>query len=310
MSRGSGGLLSIGELTLDDVVVEGVGVDWQQAGGGALYSAVGALVWSADVAVSSVVGNDYPDVLLEELDEAGLDLRGVLRSPDTESIGLWLLYEADGTRRQLEKSRGGTFTAVDMLRPSPSAAGLDPVGVHLAPQSSLGQLQALEHLAGRDVIRTLDLLIEPFIDRTPYISGAVFTELDAFLPSAQEVLELWGHADSRRLGSWLVQHGSSAVLALKRGPDGVDVLLEQAVMRVPSVVDNLVDPTGAGDAFCGGFLAGLVATGDPLEAAVYGVVSASFVCETRGAVAAIAGIDPVIAQQRAVTARRAIREVS
>lgn len=309
MSAGATGLLTVGELTLDDVVVEGEGVDWQQAGGGALYSAVGALVWSTDVAVSSVVGHDYPDGLLHELAAAGVDLSGVLRSPDTESIGLWLLYEADGTRRQVEKSRGGTFAGLDVLRPAPSAVGLDPVGVHVAPQSSQGQLRALQDLAGGDVVRTLDLLIEPFIDRTPYTSGAAFAELDAFLPSAQESVDLWGHDDTRRLGAWLADHGSKAVLALKRGPDGVDVLLGERVVRVPSVVDTLLDPTGAGDAFCGGFLAGLVATGDPVEAAVHGVVSASFVCETRGALDAIARIDAETAQRRAATARRTLREV-
>lgn len=309
MRTGATGLLTVGELTLDDVVVEGEGVDWQQAGGGALYSAVGALVWTKDVAVSSVVGHDYPVGLIDELADAGLDLRGVLRSPDTESIGLWLLYEADGTRRQVEKSRGGTFAAVDGLRPPPSAVGLEPVGVHVAPQSSQGQLRALEHSASRDIVRTLDLLIEPFIDRTPYASGAVFAELDAFLPSAQEVMALWGHDDIRRLGRWLVENGCATGLVLKRGPAGVDVLLGENVVRVPSVVEDLVDPTGAGDAFCGGFLAGLVATGDPLEAAVHGVVSASFVCETRGALAAIARIDTDIAERRAATARCTLQEV-
>lgn len=310
MTSGSPELLTIGELTLDDVVVEGGAVDWQQAGGGALYSAVGALVWSSDVGVSSAVGHDYPQGLLDELACSGLDLRGVARSAQTQSIGLWLLYENDGTRRQVQKNRGGTFAVLDDLRRPPSEAGLEPAGVHVAPQSSQGQLRALEHLRGRDVVRTLDLLIEPYIDRDPYTSGAVFADLDAFLPSAQEVVDIWGHDDTRRLGQWLVERGSPAALAVKRGSDGVDVLVGRTLVRVPTVVENLVDPTGAGDAFCGGFLAGLVATGDPVEAAVRGVVSASFVCETRGALAAIARIDPDIARRRAATARRAIREVS
>jgi cytidine kinase len=310
VTSGPAALLTIGELTLDDVVVEGGAVDWQQAGGGALYSAVGAMVWSTEVGVSSAVGHDYPQRLLDELARSGLDLRGVVRSPESQSIGLWLLYESDGTRRQVQKNRGGTFAVLDEVRRPPCEAGPAPAGVHVAPQSSQGQLRALEHLQTRDVVRTLDLLIEPYIDRTPYTSGAVFAELDAFLPSAQEVVDIWGHDDTRRLGRWLVDRGSPAVLALKRGADGVDVLVGRSTVRIPSVVENLVDPTGAGDAFCGGFLAGLVATGDPLEAAVRGVVSASFVCETRGAWSAIAQIDADIAHRRAARARRALREVS
>lgn len=310
MTSGSAPLLTVGELTLDDVVVEGGAVDWQQAGGGALYSAVGALVWSSEVGVSSAVGHDYPQRLLDELVCSGLDLRGVVRSVETQSIGLWLLYESDGTRRQIQKSRGGTFAVLDEVRRPLSEAGLTPAGVHVAPQSSQGQLRALEQLRGRDVVRTLDLLIEPYIDRDPYTSGAVFAELDAFLPSAQEVADVWGHDDTLRLGQWLEEQGSPACLAVKRGPDGVDVLVGRSLVRVPSVVENLLDPTGAGDAFCGGFLAGLVATGDPVEAAVRGVVSASFVCETRGALSAIARIDSDTVHRRAVTARSALREVS
>ncbi|MHA7277179.1 carbohydrate kinase family protein [Arthrobacter sp. Hz1] len=304
------GLLTIGELTVDDVVVEDDRADWKQAGGGALYSAVGALVWTNDVALNSVVGTDFPEGLLSSLDAQGICLDAVSRSPHALSIGLWLLYESDGTRRQFEKKRGATFADTDRLRVSPYTAGLNPLGVHIAPQSSQGQVLALQHLAGRDVVRTLDLLIEPSIDKTPYLDGSVFRELDAFLPSAQEVRDVWGHSDIQTLSNWLIAHGSNATLAIKRGPDGVDVLAEGTVTNVPTVIDDLIDPTGAGDAFCGGFLAGLVATGDPIEAAIRGSVSASFVCETRGAVAAAIRIDPEIAEHRATKARRLLRKVS
>lgn len=302
--------MTIGELTLDDVVVQDEGADWQQAGGGGLYSAVGALVWCDDVAVNCVVGHDYPDSLLEELTVAGISTAGVTRSSTVASIGLWLLYERDGARRQIEKRGGGTFEQLDALRRSPFVHDLDPAGVHIAPQSSGGQVSALEQLHGRDIVRTLDVLIEPMIDRTPYLSGELFAEIDAFLPSEQEVVDLWGHHDIGRLSDWLIERGCGASVVIKRGAEGVDVLVDRSVIRVPSVVQELVDPTGAGDAFCGGFLSGLVATGDPVEAAVRGVVSSSFVCETRGALAAAAHIDPQLIERRATLARQHLREVT
>ena len=55
-----------------------------------------------------------------------------------------------------------------------------------------------------------------------------------------------------------------------------------ACFHIPAVPLNLRDPTGAGDAYCGGFLAGLVATDDPLCAALCGTVSASFAVESFG----------------------------
>ena len=49
--------------------------------------------------------------------------------------------------------------------------------------------------------------------------------------------------------------------------------------RVPVYSTHVKDPTGAGDAYCGGFLVGLVETGDVFEAALYATVSSSFVIE-------------------------------
>ncbi|MBC7633611.1 PfkB family carbohydrate kinase [Aeromicrobium sp.] len=303
-------LVMLGELTLDDVIVENEGADWKQAGGGGLYSAVGARVWCEEVAVNCVVGHDYPAGLLDQLNQAGISTERVARSATIASIGLWLLYETDGARRQIEKRRGGSFAEVDAHRASPFPTDFQPAGVHIAPQSSNGQVQALRQLDGRDLIITLDVLIEPMIDRTPYLSGELFGQVDAFLPSEQEVMDLWGHTDIRCLSRWLIERGSRAAVVIKRGPLGVDVLVDQSVIRVPSVVHDLVDPTGAGDAFCGGFLAGLVATGDPVEAAVRGVVSSSFVCEARGALAAAAHIDPQLVEHRSNVARQLLREVT
>ncbi len=303
-------LVHLGELTIDDVVSEDLDVDWKQAGGGALYSAVGAMVWEGDVAINAAVGADYPDELVQEMARLGLDVDGVHRVPGARSIGLWMLYETQGARRQLEKVGGGSMRCLDLQRPALSLDWSSVKGVHLAPQSSHGHLRGLADLSGRGAVCTLDVLVEPYIDVNPYLDGSALRDVDAFLPSQQEVQDLWGHDDVRRLGATLQDLGVSAQLVVKRGADGVDVLLEGSLVRVPSVVEDLIDPTGAGDAFCGGFLAGLVETGDPVEAAVRGVVSASFVCETRGAFAAIRSIDHPTALRRADLARDGIRRES
>lgn len=303
------GLLHVGELTLDDVVVEDHDVDWKQAGGGALYSAVGALVWTDAVAIAAAVGHDYPEDHLEEMAGAGVDVAHVHRVPELPSVGLWLLYEAGGARRQFEKHHGGSMRDLD-LRRSSIAAGGSFAGVHLAPQSSEGQRIAVEELRGGGAITTLDIMVEPYIETQPYLDGSALRDVDAFLPSVQEVFELWGHDDLRLLEANLQAVGVDTQLVLKRGAEGVDVLIEGQVVRVPSVTSQLVDPTGAGDAFCGGFLAGLVQTGDPIEAAVCGVASASFVCETRGAFAAARAIHRETAMSRAETARRGKTRIS
>lgn len=84
------------------------------------------------------------------------------------------------------------------------------------------------------------------------------------------------------------------------------MVMENEMFRVPPCNTKLVDPTGAGDAFSGGYLAGLIETGDPVEAAVRGAVSASIIVETSGALAAIGALAPTVAKSRANELRRKV----
>lgn len=305
-----GPILTIGELTLDDVIVEDRNVDWKQAGGGSLYSAVGAALWNTRSAICSTVGLDYPVVLLDEIAEAGIDLTAVRRTPECNSLGLWLLYESSGTRHQLEKSAGGTFRQLDALRPRSNELVSTPAGIHLAPQSSEGHAVALADFAGSQAVITLDLLIEPYIDIGRYTEGNFLHRVDAFLPSVTEVVDLWGHDDINVLRTQLSRLGFDGTLVIKRGPLGVDVATSGQVVRVPAAPSTVVDVTGAGDAFCGGFLAGLIATGDPILAAAHGVVSSSFVVETRGGLTALTSLDPERAAARLDVVLTSMRRAS
>lgn len=299
----------VGELTIDDVAIEDENIDWKQPGGGALYAAAGAAMWHPDVALHSAVGQDYPESFLEQIVDVGIDVTSVQRVPGMNSVGLWLLYEAGGFRRQIAKRSGSIFEDLDRVR-SAAVGAAQPRGVHIAPQSSIGQELALAQLADVDCVRTMDILLEPEIDKSVYLDGHLFASLNAFMPSLQEVAELWAHQDAAKLAAWLRSVGSDAVTVLKRGAEGTDVVDGGSTYRVATVVRELVDPTGAGDAFCGGFLAGYVATGEPVEAALMGAVSASFVCETRGAVQALERFSMEAAQERLTAARQSIESVS
>ncbi len=297
---------TIGELTIDDIVIEDVGVAWKQPGGGALYSATGALLWATDVGVCAAVGANYPQSLIDRIAATGLDVTAVGRAAGLASIGVWLIHEATGRRRQLEKDSGASMQDLDDARPPPPENVRNARGIHLAPQSSQGQRRALDQLDGDGSVITLDLLVEPFMDVSRYTDGSSLVGVDAFLPSVQEVVDLWGHDDLRRLDDELSGLGLHPLLVLKRGPAGVDVLDAGSVVRVPPVPIDLVDPTGAGDAFCGGFLANFLRTRDPIDAAIAGSVSASFVCETRGALAAIQSLDTELAMARTDVLRRGL----
>ena len=100
------------------------------------------------------------------------------------------------------------------------------------------------------------------------------------------------------------------ILVIKRGPDGAEIIREHGSLHIPAISERPVDPTGAGDAFCGGFLAGLLDTDDPREAALRGAVSASFVVETHHAPEALRVIDTREAHRRADRTRAELKELA
>ena len=73
--------------------------------------------------------------------------------------------------------------------------------------------------------------------------------------------------------------------AIRLGDRGSLVCGGDALYRVPIFPVHAIDTTGAGDGFCGGFVAGLVDGRSPVECAAMGTVSASFIVEARGALA-------------------------
>ena len=157
------------------------------------------------------------------------------------------------------------------------------------PATQRAAATEMRRQAPRAVI-TLDIWTESFFDPAPYRDPAFLAGIDAFLPSDKEVEALWGLDDLAGTMRRLAGYGPRTV-AVKRGSLGSLVYDRErdALWEIPAVPTQAIDTTGAGDAYCGGFLAGLVETGDPLEAGLRGTVSASLAIEDYGAQA---GMDP------------------
>jgi sugar/nucleoside kinase (ribokinase family) len=108
------------------------------------------------------------------------------------------------------------------------------------------------------------------------------------LPSHQEARLLFGR-DAPEAAALAFAACGPQVVVIKLGAEGSLVYgpdLEHPV-HVPTVAANAIDPTGAGDAFCGAFCVsyGQPPVGNPLLAACRATVAASFVVEQRGALA-------------------------
>jgi sugar/nucleoside kinase (ribokinase family) len=306
-------------------------------GGNAVYAAVGARLWSGRVGIVSRVGSNFPADWLAVIRNHGIHTGGVQVVPeplDTRTFYAYLsLEERVDTHPELHFARAGlplpealrnyaTSTEGQEQREdfSPLAVRPEEVpgdyrparGFHLAPYDFLLHLRLPAWLRQHGVTcLTADPSVRymqpAFAPQVAEIVGL----LDAFLPSEMETREFFG-GQIHDLWQALEAFGAmgAACAVIKRGAAGQYVYHAASRRRwhVPAYPAHVVDVTGAGDAYCGGFLVGLERTGDPLEAALYGTVSASLVVEGTGALFALAR-PPSMARERLDAVRAAVATV-
>ncbi len=320
LSRGASAMVkafTTGGIIVDNVVTADGLVHREAMGGNAVYSAAGARLWLDDVGIVGVVPSNYPMRWLSDLQHAGIDTAGVTVLNETVDCSEWFFYRADGSRADHLHAEPGTFEAFGFgarlseaqaaafeahLRQRPaSGQGFaafrqeHPVqsehvplafrsarGVHLAPNAPAAQRRLAQDLHGPGRLITLDPgshVAAIAAESLPEL----FCLLDAVLPSEKE-LSIMAPAASREQGLLSLIRTGVPIAAVKLGREGAMLCAREwpCCVRIPSIAVNALDPTGAGDAFCGGFLAGLILTGDPLCAACCGTVSASFAVQQFG----------------------------
>jgi sugar/nucleoside kinase (ribokinase family) len=303
-------LLIVGQVTIDDVVPATPGPWQRQIGGSSLYAVAGARHWIEPERIGLVacVGQDYPfdvEALL-----GGIGVRCALTQFDAPHLIEWLIYEPDGSRRSLPRNpellaigAEGSWSqpapaAVDaalqarMLQMAPGLRQIPETwcsagAVHLCPQVGNRHTETVRGLAGR--VRWISVDPSPHYAR-PADAAALAHKLpgvNALLPSAQDLAALLRQLAPSAAARALSQAGFPEVV-LRRG--GESILLAHAgqLHELPVKRVAPLDPTGAGDAFCGAYAACRLSGVQPLDAARRAAATAALVVTCRGVEAALA----------------------
>jgi len=277
-------LYTIGNFTIDDIVLWPSGRTWMgQAGGNVLFSALGARIWLDTVGMLARIGNDYPAGRLEEIESRGIlvDVHPV----DVPNLHDWALYEAHGARQFVNHLTSGTNEAMTLEPEEIPARCLDGLAYHIASAPAPHQIALVAALRRPGRFISLDPHESWVVDHAAAIRAAL-TNVDFFLPSEIEARLLYGSNAPELAAREFAQLGPKVVV-IKMGGEG-SLVYETAgdrLTHVPAYPAQVQDVTGAGDAYCGGFLAGYLITSDPVAAAQHGTVSASYVAEAVGALA-------------------------
>jgi sugar/nucleoside kinase (ribokinase family) len=282
-------LVICGNLIIDDIVYPDGRARIGEAGGAVLYAALGARLWGPSVGVVAVRGFDYPHGALDALRDRGVALDGI-REMAGPNLRTWLLYEEAG-RRVIHQLGRPTHLEVSPTPDDVPEAWSAPKAYHLSPMPFEAQVRLVEALSPRrDSALSLDPHERLREDNLPRWRP-VLANLDAFFPSEDDLaLEGCGPEDDPRAALKRLAGGRLRFIAFKRSRRG-GMLYDAragAYTEWPPVPRLTGEGTGAGDAFAGGFLAGMIA-GRPVEDALdMAIVSASFALEDWGAAGLLA----------------------
>jgi len=309
-------------------------------GGDLLYTAAGAAVWKqvsgSDIGLLGRVGEDYPHDWLHSFEQRGFRVDGIRIRPEHIDLRAFRAYlDLNTVQRNnpvahfarlgipYPKSLLGYQPPSDRTRPRAPAADA-PIPADIPSAYHMAQavhLCPFDHLTDSRMITTFRQAGTTFITLDPPASlmapasledvHSLMHGLAAFLPSEEELRALfWGRTDDLwEMAEALASYGCDFIV-VKRGGHGQ--LLYDSLARkrweIPAYAARLADLTGAGDSFCGGFLAGLHQTRDPLRAMLHGSVSASLTIEGSGAFHALDAL-PGLAQARLDSLSSLVRKI-
>jgi sugar/nucleoside kinase (ribokinase family) len=269
-------------IIIDDIVFPNGRTAMGVLGGGGVYAAAGMRIWTADAGVIANVGADF-DVAL--LDGPGLCGDG-LRVTNWPTPRAWQLFEADGHRTQILRVAAADWS--EQLRRGDDLPGrLASLGVrafHLLSRGHPADPELAARIAGLGIRLSLEPIIEEGMnpDQRARVL-ACLPHVEIFSPGVAETQVLLGARPLAEALSEFADRGPP-IVALRRSAAGSLIYDRERrrMLQVPAAPANVVDMTGAGNAYCGGLLVGWVEH-DRLDlAAAYAAVSAAVTLEQIG----------------------------
>jgi sugar/nucleoside kinase (ribokinase family) len=297
-------LLVVGSVAFDGIETR-AGKRDEILGGAATYISLAASRYCQVQLVAVVGENDFPDEHTRMLADRGVDLAGLERVPGRTFR--WVgVYANDFSSRKTLDTQLGVFAAFRPKIPAAYARSKFVMLGNINPELQLAVLDAVQggHFVAMD---TMNLWIETARDAL----GAVMRRTDLLTINDEEAFLLTGERQIARAATEIRKMGPKAVI-IKRGEHGAFLFHKDGVFFAPAfLLEEVVDPTGAGDSFAGGLL-GHLASEDRTDFSalkrgmLYGAAIASATCEAFGvertARVTREEIDERVASLRALTA--------
>jgi len=239
-------LLIVGSLAYDDLEMP-TGVFENVVGGAATYASIAASLL-CPVRLVGVIGNDFPDAVLDDLKRRGVDTAGVERA-DGKTFRWRGRYSPDLSSRETLDTQLNVFAD---FRPKIPAAFKQSPYVLLGNIHPALQLEVLAQVE-RPRLVVADTM-NFWITGEPKLLGDVLKKVDLLVINDEEARELTGIHNLVKAAADIRKRGPN-YLIVKRGEHGALFFDDLGAFFAPAYpLEDVLDPTGAGDSFAGGLL--------------------------------------------------------
>ncbi len=274
-------VLVVGSLALDSIETP-FGSAKDKVGGSATFISAAASYFSSPIRLVGVVGGDFPQEGIDFLERRNVDLEGLQVIREGKTFRWAGRYHYDLNERDTLSTDLNVFEKFDPVIPEKyrknniiCLGNIDPV----LQRRVLDQVEKPRFVVCDTMNYWIERKNEELRETLKQINVLILNDSEARLLSHEPNLFKAGRA--------IRQMGPSVVI-VKKGEHGALLLTDQLVFSAPAYpMENIFDPTGAGDAFAGGFVGWLARTDDMSEenlkrAVIYGSTLASFCVEKFG----------------------------
>jgi sugar/nucleoside kinase (ribokinase family) len=274
----------VGHFAIDSIFLPGRQMPYVVLGGSAAYASLTVRRLNVNASVFSKVGDDFPEAYLWWFREEGIDLSGIVKVKGAQTTRFELKYADDFLNRTLKlKSRAPSITLEDLPNSLRSKA------VHIAPIAGEITYEVAEKLRSCAEVLSIDPqgLVRNFDDEgyttyRPLIDKRILELANIYKSSLEEIKAATSLPDLNSAVKAVHDYGVETVI-VTLGAKGALLSIEGTKYNIPAYqCEKIVDPTGAGDAFIGGFLAEYVRGEDSLWCACVGSAASSFIVEAVG----------------------------
>lgn len=275
-------IISLGSMAFDAIETPFGKID-KIVGGSGTYVAYAASHLTKPIQQISIVGNDFPEEEMNELKKRGVELTGVEIVPDQKSFFWSGKYHLD------MNTRDTLITDLNVLADFDPKVPEDYQGAEFLMLGNLMprlQLSVIEQLRTRPKLIVLDTM-NFWMETALQDLKKVLLRVDVLLINDSEARQLSGEYSLVKCAKKILQMGPT-FLIIKKGEHGALLFHEDYVFFAPALpLEDVFDPTGAGDAFAGGFIGHLSHTNNisfenMKTAIIVGSAMASFCVEKFG----------------------------